>query len=123
MFFLSFLYERTVLSLLEKLQQLPAEVQVEIAKRVDRFISLAKAVTSEPLLTRCVAMVMEEQAKAIGQGVDSTLDPRLAAPALAEAWCTPDRIGQRQVRSRERSDYISAIENFAFGRPSGGTPD
>ena len=29
----------------------------------------------------------QEQAKAIGQGASSTMDPQWAGPALAEAWC------------------------------------
>jgi hypothetical protein len=81
-------------------------------------------VTSEPLLTRCVAVALEEQAKAIGQGVNSTMDPRWAAPALAEAWCAA-QIGLVNGKlDRARAVIIiSAIENFVFGRPMGGTPD
>jgi hypothetical protein len=36
-------YGESVLSHLEKVQQLPAELQADIAKRVDSYIKLAKA--------------------------------------------------------------------------------
>jgi hypothetical protein len=82
----SFSYGESVLSHLEKVQKLPAEVQADIARRVNTYFMLGRAVKDGPLLEQLASSAMEEQAKAIGQGVD-TMDPRWAAPAIAEAWC------------------------------------
>jgi hypothetical protein len=46
----SFSYGEAVLSHLEKVQELPAEVQADIARRVDTYIILGKAVKEEALL-------------------------------------------------------------------------
>ena len=51
MFFRSLFYERTVLSHLERVEQLPAEVCTEIAMRVGNLIELARPV-SDALLER-----------------------------------------------------------------------
>jgi hypothetical protein len=53
MFLQSLFYERTVLSHLEKVRQLPPEAQAEIAMRVSNFIELARPV-SDDLLSRFV---------------------------------------------------------------------
>jgi hypothetical protein len=82
----SFSYGESVLSHLEKVQRLSVEVRADIARRVDSYIKLAKAAKDEALLARLASSAREEQAKAVGQGVN-TLDPRWAAPAIAEAWC------------------------------------
>jgi len=79
-------YAESVLSHLEKVQQLPAEVQTDIARRVDSYIKMAKAAKEEGVVAMLASNAAEEQAKAIGQGGD-TMDPRWAAPAIAEAWC------------------------------------
>ena len=114
MFFPSFFYERTVLSHLERVQELPPNVQAEIASRVHNYIKLAKAAKGEEWLARLAAVAMEEQAKAIGQGVKSTMDPRWAAPALCEGWCRA-MIGMSNG-NLERPNavaIIAAIEGFA----------
>jgi hypothetical protein len=66
--FPSFSYGGSVLSHLEKVQRLPADVQVDIAKRIDNYIKLARAANNEDLLAPLALGAMEEQAKAIGQG-------------------------------------------------------
>jgi hypothetical protein len=112
MFFASFFYERTVLSHLEKVQQLPPNVQAEIARRVDNYIKLARAAKDEALLARFAA-------KAIGQGVKSTMDPRWAAPALAEAWCrTMIGLSNGNLDRPNAVAIITAIEAFASSRAS-----
>jgi hypothetical protein len=119
MFFASFFYERTVLSHLEKVQQLPPNVQAEIARRVDNYIKLARAAKGEALLARFASAAMEEQAKAIGQGVKSTMDPRWAAPALAEAWCrTMIGLSNGNLDRPNAVAIITAIEAFASSRAS-----
>jgi hypothetical protein len=44
MFFRSLFYERTILAHLERVEQLPAQVQAEIAMRVGNLIELARPV-------------------------------------------------------------------------------
>ena len=46
----SFSYGESVLSHLEKVQRLPAEVQTDIARRVDSYVKLAMAAKDEALL-------------------------------------------------------------------------
>ena len=48
--FPSFSYGGSVLSHLEKVQRLPADVQVDIAKRIDSYIKLARAANDKDLL-------------------------------------------------------------------------
>ena len=47
MFLRSLFYERTVLSHLERVRQLPPEAQAEIAMRVSNFIELARPVSDD----------------------------------------------------------------------------
>jgi hypothetical protein len=116
----SFSYEGSVLSHLEKVQRLPADVQVDIAKRVDSYIKLARAANDEDLLAPLALGAMEEQAKAIGQGVNSTMDPRWAAPAIAEAWCYATiSLSKGYLDPSDAKAIISAIEAFASSRAQG----
>ena len=80
-------YKKMVLSHLEEVKQLPAEAKADIAKRVDNYFRLANAAKTDDMLSALGAGAMQEQAKAIGQGASSTMDPQWAGPALAEAWC------------------------------------
>ena len=86
MFLRSLFYERTVLSHLERVRQLPPEAQAEIAMRVSNFIELARPV-SDDLLSRFAQVGREEQQRAVEQGARSDTDPLWAAPAISEAWC------------------------------------
>src|ERR1043165_9945969 len=86
MFLQSLFYERTVLSHLEKVRQLPPEVQAEIAMRVSNFIELARPV-SDDLLSRFVQVAQQEQQRAVERGARSDMDALWAAPAISEAWC------------------------------------
>ena len=109
-------YGESVLSHLEKVQELPAEVQAEIAKRVDSYIKLAKAAKGEALLARLASSANEEQAKAIGQGANM-LDPRWAAPAIAEAWCYATISLSTGYLDRLHAEaIIGAIESFVSRR-------
>jgi len=112
----SFSYGESVLSHLEKVQRLPAEVQTDIARRVDSYVKLAKAAKDEALLERLASSAMEEQAKAIGQGLN-TMDPRWAAPAIAEAWCYATISLSKGYLDRLHAEaIIGAIEAFASRR-------
>ena len=106
-------YERMVISHLEEVQRLPADVQTHIAKRVSTFIQLAKAGKDEAMIAVCASTAMEEQAKAIGQWA-TTLDPRWAAPALAEAWCYATiSLSRGYLERTDAVAIIDAIEAFA----------
>jgi hypothetical protein len=112
----SFSYGESVLSHLEKVQRLSVEVQADIARRVDSYIKLAKAAKDEALLARLASSAMEEQAKAVGQGVN-TLDPRWAAPAIAEAWCYATiSLSKGYLERLHAEAIIGAIEAFASRR-------
>jgi hypothetical protein len=97
MFLRSLFYERTVLSHLERVRQLPPEAQAEIAMRVSNFIELARPV-SDDLLSRFAQVAREEQQRAVEQGARSDTDPLWAAPAISEAWCNA-RLGVARQRS------------------------
>src|SRR4029079_3495934 len=61
-------YAESVLSHLEKVQQLPVEIQVGIARRVESCIKIARAAKNEAVVANIASSAMEEQAKAIGHG-------------------------------------------------------
>jgi len=112
MFFRSLLYERTVLRHLERVEQLPPEVQAEIAMRVGNLIELARPV-SDALLERFAQMVREEKCLAAEQGVKSDTDPLWAAPAISEAWCNA-RLGLAKgtLNQHSAAAIIAAVETF-----------
>ena len=113
----SFSYEESVLSHLEKVQALPVEVQADIASGVDNYIKIAKAAKDDALVERIASTAMEVQAKATGQGGNSTLDPRWAAPAIAEAWCYATISLSRGYLNRLHAEaIIAAIEAFTSSR-------
>ena len=62
-------YGESVLSHLEKVQELSAEVQTDIAKRVGTYLTIARAAKSEAILQQIASSAAQEQAKAIGKGV------------------------------------------------------
>ena len=111
MFFRS-LYEKTVLRHLERVEQLPAEVQAQIAMRVGNLIELARPV-SDALLERFARMVRQEQVLAAEQGVRSDTDPLWAAPAISEAWCNA-RLGlaNGNLNWHSAASIIAAVETF-----------
>ena len=112
----SFSYGESVLSHLEKVQELPAEVQADIARRVDIYITIARAAKDEALLEQLASSAMEEQAKAIGHG---TMDPQWAAPAIAEAWCYATMSLSKGYLDRLHAQaIIGAIEAFTSSRLS-----
>jgi hypothetical protein len=105
-------YAESVLSHLERVQRLPNEAQADIARRVDTCIKLGVAAKDEALLARLAASAQEEQARAIGQGA-TIMDPRWAAPAIAEAWCYAKISLSRGYLDRVHAEaIIGAIEAF-----------
>jgi hypothetical protein len=79
MFFRSLFWERTVLTLLEQVQDLPRNVQVEIANRAGDFIHLGKTATDEVSLAKFAVAAVEERKQAVAQGITSKVDQRWAA--------------------------------------------
>jgi hypothetical protein len=118
MFFRSLFYERTILQHLERVEQLPPEVQAEIAMRVGNLIELASPV-SDALLQRFAQMVREEQLLAVQQGVRSDMDPLWAAPAISEAWCNA-RLGlaNGNLNRQSAAAIIAAVETFTRAKHS-----
>jgi hypothetical protein len=106
-------YAESVLSHLEAVARLPVEVQADIAKRVEPCMKLGRAVKDQALLARLASAARDEQARAIGQGA-STMDPRWAAPAIAEAWCYAKISLSRGYLDRLHAEaIIAAIEAFS----------
>src|SRR5215467_1975697 len=99
MFFRSLFYERTILQHLERVEQLPPEVQAEIAMRVGNLIELARPV-SDALLERFAQMVREEKCLAAEQGI-------------SEAWCNA-RLGlaKGNLNQHSAAAIIAAVETF-----------
>jgi hypothetical protein len=114
MFFRSLFYERTILAHLERVEQLPAQVQAEIAMRVGNLIELARPV-NDALLERFAQMVRQEQLLAAEQGVRSDTDPLWAAPAISEAWCNA-RLGltNGNLNRHSAAAIIAAVETFTM---------
>jgi hypothetical protein len=119
MFFRSLFWERTVLSLMEKVQGLPPNVQAEIATRAGDFISLARTASDEASLAKFAMAAVEEREQVVAEGAKSKVDQRWAAPALAEAWCVA-RIGlsNRNLNRHSAMEVIAAIESFTSSRPA-----
>ena len=118
MFLRSLFYERTILRHLEKVEQLPFEVQAEIAVRVGNLIEMARPV-SDALLERFAEVVRQEQQLAVEQGAKSEMDPLWAAPAISEAWCNA-RLGLANGNLNRHSAVaiIAAVETFAKKKAS-----
>jgi len=118
MFFRSLFYERTILRHLEKVEQLPAEAQSEIAMRVGNWIELARPV-SDALLERFAEVARQEQRLAVEHGAKSDIDPLWAAPAISEAWCNA-RLGLANGNLNRPSAVaiIAAVETFAKKKTS-----
>ena len=113
----SLFWERTVLSVLERVERLPTNVQGEIATRVDNYINLAQTARGDAAtLRRFIEAAARERAK-VAPGAKSTVDPRWTAPALAEAWSI-SRLGLSNGNLNRLSaiSVITAIEAFASER-------
>ena len=123
--FRSLFYERTILRHLERVEQLPAEVQAEIAMRVGNLIELAWPV-SDALLERFAQVVRQEQLLAVEQGAKSDMEPLWAAPAISEAWCNA-RLGLANGNLNRHCAVaiIAAVEIFTMkkaAKPSRTSP-
>ena len=114
---LSLFWERMVLSVLERVERLPTNVQGEIATRVDDYINLAQTARGDAAaMRRFIEAAAGERAK-VAPGAKSTIDPRWTAPALAEAWSI-SRLGlfNGNLNRLSAMSVITAIEAFASER-------
>jgi hypothetical protein len=110
----SIAYSESVLSHLEKVQQLPADIQFDIAKRIEICIDVARASKNEAIVANIASSATEEQARAIGNG---TMDPKWAAPAIVEAWCYATMSLSKGYLDRLHAEaIIAAIEAFTSSR-------
>ena len=114
LFFQSLSWERTVRSVLERVERLPTNVQGEIATCVGKYIHFAGAATDHASLTGLIEAAAGERAKVAQK---STVDPRWSALALAEAWCV-SRLGlfNGNMNRLSAMSVITAIEAFAFAK-------
>src|SRR5262245_52543479 len=84
--FRSLSWERTVLSLLAKMERLPFNIKAEIADRVSKFINFARTAKDDAALTRFIEAAAAEREK-VASEARFTTNPLWSAAALAEAWC------------------------------------
>jgi hypothetical protein len=114
--FRSLSWERTVFSLLAKVEELPRNVKGEIATRVGEYIRFARTARDDATLTRFIEAAAGEREK-VAREARSTADPLWTAAALAEAWCV-SRLGlSNGTLNRYCAMSVStAIETFASER-------
>ena len=118
-FFRSLLYERAVLSHLDKVQGLPPNVQADIATRVANYITIARKSADDIDLERFAAAAIRERNRAIAEGAKSETDLRRASPELAVAWCKAMlSLGNGNLDRHSAIGIITAIEAFASKRAS-----
>jgi hypothetical protein len=118
-FFRSLLYERGVLSHLDKVHGLPPNVQADIAARVANYITLARNSGDDVDLERLAAAAIQERNRAIAEGAKSETDLRRASPELAVAWCRAMLgLGNGNLDRHSAIGIITAIEGFASKRAS-----
>jgi hypothetical protein len=111
--FRSLFWERTVFSLLAKVERLPPNLQGEIAIRVDKYITLARTAQDDATLTRFIDAAAGERARVV-EDARTTINPLWTAAALAEAWCV-SRLGLSKGNLNRLSalSVSTAIEDFA----------
>jgi hypothetical protein len=111
--FRSLSWERTVFSLLAKVERLPPNLQGEIAIRVDKYITLARTAQDDATLTRFIDAAARERARVV-EDARSTINPLWTAAVLAEAWCV-SRLGLSKGNLNRLSalSVSTAIEDFA----------
>ena len=70
-------------------------------------------------MRRLAAAAVEERRQVAAEGINSTLDQRLAAPAFVEAWCVA-KLGlyDDSLSRHSAMAVIAAIEAFALERPA-----
>ena len=117
-FFRSLLYERAVLSHLDKVHGLPPNVQADIATRVANYITIARK-SGDDDLERFAAAAVQERNRAIAEGAKSETDLRRVPPELAVAWCNAMLgLGNGNLDRHSAIGIITAIEAFASKRAS-----
>ena len=94
----------------------PGEVQVDIARGVDSYIKIAKAAKEEALVEWSASTARKSKPRQLGRETP-TMDPRWAAPAIAEAWCYATISLSKGYLNRLHAEaIIAAIEAFTSSR-------
>ena len=117
MFLRSLFYERTVLRHLERVRQLPVEVQIDIAMRVNNFVELARSVNDERL-EPFAQVAREEQQRAVELGAKSDMDPnglhrQSPRHGAGRSWVATGNLNQHSA-----IEIVVAIETFTSKRAS-----
>jgi hypothetical protein len=104
--FRSLFWERTVFSLLAKVEKLPANLQGEIATRVGNYIDLARTAQDDDTLARFIEARGSEQSLLKGLGLFNGTLNRLSAMSVSTAIELSHRgnlvLPTRQSRVRQR---------------------
>jgi hypothetical protein len=110
----SYLWKRSVLSDLRKVQLLQPVTQSGIAKQVVGFINLANAGGAMNLPMFFTA-AQQQRHDAIATGSRTQHDPVWAAAALKEAWCAAKLGKQNRSLPVATADAVmQEIEKFVF---------
>jgi hypothetical protein len=110
----SYLWKRSALSDLRKVQQLQPVTQSGIAKQVVGFINSANAGGAVNLPMFFTAAQQQRQ-DAIAGGLRTHHDPVWAAAALKEDWCAAKLGKQNKSLSAATADAVmQEIEKFVF---------
>jgi hypothetical protein len=110
----SYLWRRSVLSDLRKVQQLQPVTQSGIAKQVVGFINSANAAGAMNLPMFFTA-AQQQRHDAITTGPRTHHDPVWAAAALKEAWCAAKLGKQNKSLPAVTADaVVQEIEKFVF---------
>jgi hypothetical protein len=116
LFFQSLFWEKTVRSVLERVERLPTNVQGEIVTCVGKYIQFARTATDDASMTRFIEAAAGERAKVAQK---STVDPLWSALALAEAWCVSQLgLSNGNMNRVSAKSVITAIEAFALPKDS-----
>jgi len=100
---------------LEKVQQLPVEIQVGIARRVESCIKI----TGPRRMKLSWQTSLPARWKSRPRPSGGTMDPQWAAPAIAEAWCYATMSLSKGYLDRLHAQaIIGAIEAFTSSRLS-----
>jgi hypothetical protein len=113
--FRSLFWERTVSSLLAKVEALPPDLQGEIATRVGNYIDLARTAQDDDALT-CFVKAAARERENVAQAAKSETNPLWTAAALSEAWCV-SRLGLSNGTLNRLSamSVSTSVEAFASG--------
>jgi|SRR5262245_24427116 len=114
--FRSLFWEKTVLSLLTKVEVLPLNVKAEIATRVGKYINFARTARDDATLT-CFIEAAAAERERVARQARSTANPLWTAAALGEVWClTRLGLSNGTLNRYSAMSVNTAIETFVSER-------